>query len=199
MKKYLYYVCILFMCFLQYSCVVQSMESLVSYRPKRQIIEEFYVLGQDKIKITSNCSYSYYDMYEWEESDSSNSEGYMIYVIEIWQGGEVKENNTKFVLELVSVEVTECGNPLPFSIFQKTYPGEVEPVPIIAPYALKDRNNHKFFVKIKKAERDLCALSIKYHIKINDIPVIKEHQYRREYSIQTKHLKLFKSWLHNCH
>lgn len=198
MKKYLSYLSILFVCFLQYSCVVQSMETLESYQPERQILEEFHVLGQGKVKIASSCSYSYYDMYEWKESDSSNSDGYMIYVIEIWQRGQVKEDNTEPVLELVSVEVTECGNPLLFSIFQKTYPGETEPELIITPYAVKDRNNHKFFVKIKKAERDIHELSIKYHIEINDIPVIKEHQYKREYSIQTKHHKLFKSWLRNC-
>ena len=194
MKKHLYYVGILIVCFLQQSCTIQSMVTLQSYRPKIQIIEEFPVSEQDKIKIISSRSYFYHDLYKWEESDSGNRGGYMIYVIDVGQEDQ-SNDNVEFTIEFISVEVTECGNPLPFSIFQKTYPGEKNPELIMTPYVVKGCNTHKFFIKIQKPEEDICDISIKYYIKINGILVTKEHYYRKQFSIETKHHTLFKFWL----
>ena len=197
MKKILYSVGILFVCSLHQSCSIQSMMSLQPYNSKIQTKEEYPISEQGKVKIISNISYYYNDLYEWKEPDSDKSCGYTIYEIDVRQERQ-SDNNTEFTIELISINVTECGNPLQFSIFQKTYPGKKNPELIVTPYVVKDCNTHKFFIKIQKPVEEIRQISIKYNFEINGIPVIKEHIYRTQFSVETKHHTLFKCWVSNC-
>lgn len=197
MRKYLYPIGILFVFFLQQSCSIQSMMSLQPYHQKIQITNEIPASEQVIIKVSSNLSYFYYDLFEWEESENDNSGGYTIYVVDVGQKVQ-SDDDTDFTIELNSVEVTECGNPLPFSIFQKTYPGMKNPELIETPYVERDCKSHKFFIKIQKPKEEIREVTIIYNIEVNGIPVINVHKYRTQFSVETKHHTIFKFWVCNC-
>ena len=188
-RKCVHALCIVLTSLLLHSCVLQSGTYLEPYRPGTNVCEDLVFPGQNKIRIVSNRDYPVFELYDLYES----GDDCMPYAIRIYA-----DQNTENQIELVSVDVTECGNPLPFSVFHKIYPGNAEPELVSFPSAVRDTNHHTYFVKIKKRPMDIAELTITYQINVNGSPVKKEHRYRKKFSIYTKHHTLFEYWLRDC-
>lgn len=150
--------CIVLTSLLLHSCVLQSGTYLEPYRPGTNVCEDLVFPDQNKIRIVSNRDYTVFDLYDLYES----GDDCMPYAIRIYA-----DQNTENQIELVSVDVTECGNPLPFSVFHKIYPGNANPELVSFPSAVRDKNHHTYFVKIKKRPKDIAELTITYQINVN--------------------------------
>ena len=191
MKRSLFVLGILATCFFLYSCGTRAMILLEPYNSKKELREKVFLVNNGEIQINSHIDIlKIYDLYE---PDCYDKNEYLLYEILIWP-----EQDTSIPIEMMSVEVTECGEPTPFSVFCKSYPGEDEPELISLPFRVKDANLYSFFVKIKKQYNEFEELSIHYQINIEDSAINKKHQFRKQYQISSKHITFFKYWLHTC-
>lgn len=173
------------------SCGTRALILLEPYHSKKELREKVFLIDNGELQINSHIDIlKIYDLYE---PDCYDKNEYLLYEIKIWP-----EQDTSVPIEMMSVEVTECGEPTPFSVFYKSYPGEDEPELISMPFMVKEGRSHSIYVKIKKRQNELRELSIQYQINIGDSTIVKKHQYRKQYQISSKLITFFKYWLHSC-
>lgn len=181
-------------CLLMNSCKIETLVCLYPYHPYSVIRDDIVIGERDTVTIISRISDVYDTLCEpeWDDKDK-----YTVYKIDIYTGG------IQTRIELGSVSVTECGVPIPTSIFYRNhYPGSWKKKPVMVssfPLMLKNQYaGYSFYVKIKKQEKDIQELTIQYQINIDARPVIEKHQYRKRLIICTKKFDLYKHWLRTC-
>lgn len=191
MKNVILFFAVIVFCFLMNSCRIENMVWLESYRPKVGFIDKWLVSEQqDTVFFHSSWHSNHPKLYEpdWEENDL-----YPIYNIRCLK--RVKP----YCIRLESISITECGEPIPISVFYEPHIRQtvmIDSIPFTYNPCCAGYDN--FYVKIKKRTRDIREMTIHYRISIDGMIIEEEHQYRRAHEIRTKHHILYHRWLRTC-
>lgn len=196
MKNVIRFLVVIVFCLLLYSCRIEDLEHLESYRPKdgfifNKVINE----QQDTVFVYSSWNSNHPKLYEpdWKENDT-----YPVYII------RCSKHVKPFSVKLESVSATECGESLPFTVFYETcgpdgYSDQAEMVDSIPfTYNISRYYAGWLYVKIKKRQIEIREMTIRYRLNIDGKIIEEEHQYRRAHEIRTKHHILYHRWLRTC-
>lgn len=191
MKKKIFFGLFIACCVILGSCHVQTLTCLEPYHSKYSLSEHIPITGQDDISVNSHLFIS--DLYDFSEPGTDYGNDYSVYEIHV---GSFQDTGT--IVKLDSVMITECGVPLISSVFYVKYPGAGLPKLDTIPFLVTGGMSYSFYVKIKKRLSDIQEMSIMYKIIIDGESITKHHHFRKEYSLSTKHIKLFKYFMRTC-